>query len=35
MNPIGADFGIIYPYKFLPVLLDGKLMGHVDPKIAP
>lgn len=33
MNPIGSDFGLIYPSKFLPVMLDGKLMGYVDPKL--
>ena len=34
MNPIGSDFGMIYPSNFLPVMLDGKLLGYVDPKIA-
>lgn len=34
MNPISSDFGLVYPYKHLPILLDGKLMGYVDPKIA-
>ena len=35
MNPLGTDFGLIYPDKYLPVMLDGKLMGYVDPKLAP
>jgi DNA-directed RNA polymerase I subunit RPA2 len=35
MNSIGSDFGLIYPHKYLPVVLDGRLMGYVDPKIAP
>eukprot|EP00347_Sterkiella_histriomuscorum_P020025 403339388 len=35
MNPISSDFGLIYPYKFLPILLDGVLLGYVDPEVAP
>ena len=34
MEPIGTDFGMIYPSNFLPIMLDGKLLGYVDPKIA-
>ena len=34
MNPLGSDFGLLYPQNYLPVVLDGKLMGSVDPKIA-
>jgi len=34
MNPIQSDFALIYPHTFLPVLLDGKLLGYVDRKIA-
>lgn len=34
MNPISTDFGITYPVKHLPVILDGKLLGGVDPKMA-
>lgn len=34
MNPIQSDFALIYPQTFLPVLLDGKLLGYVDRKIA-
>jgi hypothetical protein len=35
MHPISTDFGLIYPYKYLPVLLDGVVMGYVDPIVAP
>ena len=35
MSPVGSDFGIVYPQKYLPVMLDGKLMGYVEPKLAP
>jgi len=31
MNPISSDFGMVYPQNYLPVLLDGKLLGYVDP----
>ena len=34
MNPIATDFNLIYPSKYIPVMLDGKLLGYVDPKIA-
>ena len=34
MEPIGSDFNVIYPSNFLPVMLDGKLVGYVDPKIS-
>jgi DNA-directed RNA polymerase I subunit RPA2 len=34
MEPIGSDFGMIYPSNFLPIMLDGKLIGYVDPKIS-
>jgi hypothetical protein len=34
MSPIGTDFGLIYPQKYLPVMLDGRLMGYVDPRLA-
>ena len=34
MCPIGSDFGMIFPQNYLPVLLDGKLMGYVDPKLS-
>jgi hypothetical protein len=35
MNPISSDFGLIYPNKYLPIILDGVLLGYVDPEIAP
>ena len=34
MSPIGSDFGLVFPCGFLPVTLDGKLMGYLDPKLA-
>lgn len=30
-----TDFNLIYPIDFLPVMLDGVLLGYVDPKLAP
>lgn len=35
MNSQSSDFNLIYPIEFLPVVLDGILMGYVDPKLAP
>ena len=35
MNPVSTDFGLIYPYKYLPIVLDGVLLGYIDPKLAP
>jgi len=35
MHSVSSDFGLIYPYKYLPVVLDGILLGYVDPKHAP
>jgi len=34
MDPIQSDFGLTYPVRYLPVVLDGKLLGFVDPKIS-
>ena len=34
MSPINSDFGLVYPCNCLPVTLDGKLMGYIDPKMA-
>ncbi len=31
MHSVSSDFGLIYPYKYLPVVLDGILLGYVDP----
>jgi DNA-directed RNA polymerase I subunit RPA2 len=35
MHPISSDFGLIYPYRYLPVTLDGVILGYVDPRQAP
>lgn len=35
MHPISSDFGLVYPHRYLPVILDGKVLGYVDPKQAP
>ncbi len=35
MHPVSSDFGLVYPHRYLPVILDGKLLGYVDPKQAP
>lgn len=35
MNSQQTDFNLVYPLGFLPVVLDGVVLGHVDPKIAP
>jgi hypothetical protein len=32
MHSVSSDFGLIYPYKYLPVILDGIVLGYVDPK---
>ena len=34
MQPAQTDFNIIHPINFLPVVLDGILLGYVDPRIA-
>lgn len=34
MNPVASDFGLVHPHDYLPVVLDGKLLGSVDPKMA-
>ena len=34
MQPTQTDFNVIQPINFLPVLLDGVLLGYVDPKFA-
>lgn len=31
MKPVGNDPDAIFPQNYLPVLLDGKLMGYIDP----
>ena len=35
MNAVQTDFNLVYPDTFLPVMLDGVLLGSVDPKLAP
>ena len=35
MNSQQTDFNLVYPVDYLPVVLDGILLGYVDPKIAP
>jgi len=35
MHAQQSDFNLVYPINFLPVMLDGILMGYVDPKLAP
>ena len=35
VNLCQTDFNIVYPINFLPVMLDGVLLGYVDPQIAP
>ena len=34
MHSVSSDFGLIYPYRYLPVVLDGSVLGYVDPKHA-
>jgi hypothetical protein len=34
MQPMQTDFNVIQPINFLPVLLDGVLLGYIDPKLA-
>jgi DNA-directed RNA polymerase I subunit RPA2 len=34
MHPVQTDFNLIYPQKHLPVVLDGVVMGYIDPVIA-
>ena len=35
MHPVSSDFGLVYPYRYIPVTLDGVLVGYVDPEQAP
>ena len=34
MHPITSDFGLVYPSNYLPVMLDGILLGYIDNKLA-
>jgi len=35
MHAQQTDYNLVYPANFLPIMLDGLLMGYVDPKLAP
>ena len=35
MHAQQSDFNLVYPVNFLPIVLDGILLGYVDPKLAP
>ena len=34
MNPISTDFNIVFPANYLPIVLDGVVLGYVEPQIA-
>ena len=34
MQPAQTDFHMVQPVDFLPVVLDGVLLGYLDPKMA-
>ena len=31
MHPASSDFGLTYPHRYLPVVLDGVPVGYIDP----
>ena len=31
MNSISTDFNIVFPINYLPVVLDGVVLGYVEP----
>lgn len=35
MHATSSDFNLVYPSNFLPVVLDGIVIGYVEPKTAP
>lgn len=35
MHAQQTDYNLVYPVNFLPIVLDGILLGYVDPKLAP
>jgi hypothetical protein len=35
MHAQQTDFNLVYPVNFLPICLDGIVLGYVDPKLAP
>jgi hypothetical protein len=34
MNSNQTDFNLVYPISFLPVVLDGIVLGYIDPRQA-
>jgi DNA-directed RNA polymerase I subunit RPA2 len=34
MHAVSSDFGLIFPYRYIPVVLDGVVMGYVEEKRA-
>lgn len=34
MHSSQTDFNLVYPVNFLPVVLDGIVLGYIDPKLA-
>lgn len=34
MQPVQTDFHVVQPVNFLPIMVDGVLLGHIDPKMA-
>ena len=34
MQPVNTDFHVVQPVNYLPVMLDGVLLGHIDPSMA-
>lgn len=35
MNAISTDFNVVYPVNYLPVVLDGVVLGYCEPQVAP
>jgi hypothetical protein len=31
MNAVSTDFNVVYPVNYLPVVLDGVVLGYVEP----
>jgi hypothetical protein len=34
MNPISSDFGLVHPHNYIPIVLDGKMMGSISPEMS-
>jgi DNA-directed RNA polymerase I subunit RPA2 len=34
MSPVGSDLALIQPVNYLPVMLDGQLLGFINPALA-